>query len=329
MSDFSQTVATVDSWWHGEKANQYMTGLDHLDTEIRDCQTEISGIRNQPSGFNPLKILSNAWARATQIPPIKSRQEDYQNQYDKLENALIKAAVHHADQILDAKSQDDPDIAQDLTAIKDTKASLTETHVTLKGIKTKTKDVLDVIQTAWKEADQASGWETIDMFGSNAAFSVLSHFETSDAVKHLNKVGETLKYYKTFMDTAQEKLSSLQLTPLRAEGITEIAQWDLWMGVLDIDIISFFTSWRNKEKLESAKEKLETLEKNIEPIAHKTDALLSTTSAQIDDLDRQHMAIRDGVVLKAGLPREFHTFYPAITKQEGAKPAPSLDAHIG
>lgn len=325
MSTVTQTISAIESFWSDEKTQKNMGVLNDLVHDLKDIDRQIADIREKKSGLNPLKILGNAWARTTKIPPFESRRKDLQIQHDQIKNGLVKISLQHADQILAAKAHDDPKIAEALDGIKDARAPLEQTQTSLREIKVKTRAMLETIRTAYEEASSASSWETIDMFGSNAGVSLISHFQTSDAAEHLKKVGTELKDYKAFMDKAQGKLSSLQLTPLRVEGIEEIAEWDLWMGVLDIDLVSIFTSWKNKEQLETAMEKLEALKGNIEPFVTKADKLLSNTSHQIDKLDKLHVSLRENITLNAGLPENFYRFFPSSIKPESLKP-PSYHA---
>jgi len=309
MTAYSDAVTASSHWWRTQGKNTH-DKITKTESEVAVLAKSADELYFREAGYNPIKFIKNAWERATVLPGIQEKRSSLQNDIDSNAGELRLTSESQAAQILLARSKEDPDVASVLNDIVARRKPLHETRTTLSEISAKTKQVLDVIKTAWDEADDASSWETIDMFGSNAGITLVSHLETSEAKEHLDLVRETLIGYKDFMQKSSEKLSSLQLTGLRADGIATMAEWDLWMGVFDLDIISFFTSWENQEQLEKAKTKLESLGSAIEPILQKTETALSDNGKAVAGLDAEYLSLRTDVARASGLPDLFYKYLP-------------------
>ena len=321
MNHLSKIRAEIDAWWiaQGKEESQKIEGLD---LKIAGYDSRIDAIRDRKSGLNPLKFLGNTWARATHVPALNEQKSLLEAQRDEVTLNLSVKASEDADRLLSSVAEEDPDVKADFLEAKGQLIPLIEAVEILTDAQTRTENLIAIIQRAQKEASEAQNWEVADMLGNNAGLTVLSHMETSEAKQHLGRVGDALTEYKEFMDQVGSRLSSLQLTPLRSDAIGKVAEWDLWMGVFDVDLISIFTSWKNHKQVSKAKEKLEALETNISSILTQCNVSLSETQEDYDAAVICYLDLRSEVADFAQFPRRFYDFMPRNIEQEAATRSP-------
>ncbi len=322
MDGLSETLLQVNQWWENE-GNTHSASITALASQIDTHTQSIAEINNRSSGLNPLRYLGNAWTRSTQGASLSKEKKKLKRQKETLESTLSIKASNDGDLLLLATAGQDDDIKQRLTAITTSLLPLEEARNVYTSVQAKTNDLLKIIQNAWEQADKAESWETYDMVGNNKGFTLLSHFETSDAKEHLDKVVGALEEYKGFMATIEERLPAIQLTTLRGQAIEDMAELDLWAGLSGIDVISVYTSWKNLEKLGKAKEKLEDLKEKITPISTRAEEFLLETQEDYNCHVSRYVDLRSEVVNSLALPKSIKSFIPRNSETETMTRTPS------
>lgn len=203
-------------------------------------------------------------------------------------HALIAKAVEDADIVLAAEASRDANLKSELSAIQSDMKPLSQIDEILSEISDRTKTMLLDIDKALKEVGDAQTWETLDMFGSNPAFSLLSHGETREAIEHINRVSRNFSDYQEFI---AQKGKDLPAQKTDTQDIENIAEWDLWMGVFDVDVISFFTSWRNHERLEEAKGQLKKLRGSVNEIYSNVQSQLTENDSKRTEIKQRYDAL--------------------------------------
>lgn len=288
----------INTWWENEGLDT-LTSIAALKQQAQAKETQITDINNLRAGYNPISFLKNAWIRATQLQPLKHEKAALEAEQGALHGKLQQRAKQDADMALRSIAETDNAISTQLETIEGKRAPLARGFETIRDVEQRTSRLLSTIDRAWEEVKDAKGMEMWDMIGNNAALSLLSHMETSEAKKHLQKVQTEIASYKTFMADRHSDISHITESGLETEEIAKIAEWDLWLGIADIGILSTFTSWRNYEQLGKAKESLEALQEAIRPFANDSKKMLGNTKSALDAINSEYESFRLATVGQA------------------------------
>lgn len=302
MSTISEQVNQIKNWWQQGEGAIINTEIEACDTRITELKHSISDLSGLKAGYNPLNFLKNAWVKATEIPPLQKEVSEQQSLRGEKVSFLTKTAESHANDILASVLKGDESVVKaQINEVICERNVEGQTKSALSVIKKNTDSVIGVINRAWKECDEAQGYETFDMVASNPLATLVSHSETKEAAQHLEKVSKALQEYKTFMEQARESYKDANVK-IDVEELTNIAEWDLWLGVLDIDVLSFFSSWENHEKLGKAKKQLEEMLETIQPVSDNVKNEIDDLGARVDKLNRQYVGLRAQAISGIGVP---------------------------
>lgn len=272
-----------------------------------DEQNSIEYTKNNP--FSLLKAIFIAVAKGG-IKTLITHKKISQEFNEKRAN-LLACSSSHADSLVLSTANTSPEIREKLDEINTILNPIENTRNTFLEIKEKTQDILNVISNARKEVSEALGGELLDMVASNPLSSLSSHWETEEAVEWLKNVGAKLEDYATFIKEKEIKLSSSQSSEFDIDGIQKIATWDLWTGLLDIDLISVFTSYKNHSQLSDAANILDELKKSIEPTIEKINESLLNIQDEYDQKFAPYASLRDEVLADMNFPQIFYDSIPA------------------
>ncbi|MGN7502700.1 MAG: hypothetical protein ACTHPO_06970 [Alphaproteobacteria bacterium] len=274
-------LKAVYTWWRNEGQ---ALGAERKDLALQRSalQADLDALNDEKAGYNPFKFLKNAWRRATvgsnlqgQINALKDKQTD-------LEASLRNQADAQAVELFYAYLQSSAADAVTVNAYNDNVSAFgvaDKTYTTLEKINSKTNDVLRAVDRAWDECDDAQDYETLDMFASNAFATVISHAETEEAAEYLADAVEAIKDYSEYMEKVKGEPYMVEAN-IDIDDILSTAEWDLWFGVFDLDVLSFFSSWQNHTKLEEAKTQLEDVKAHIEPISESLSTRMKASRAE-------------------------------------------------
>ncbi|MED5423337.1 MAG: hypothetical protein VX740_07845, partial [Pseudomonadota bacterium] len=234
-------LKAVYTWWRNEGQ---ALGAERKDLALQRSalQADLDALNDEKAGYNPFKFLKNAWRRATvgsnlqgQINALKDKQTD-------LEASLRNQADAQAVELFYAYLQSSAADAVTVNAYNDNVSAFgvaDKTYTTLEKINSKTNDVLRAVDRAWDECDDAQDYETLDMFASNAFATVISRAETEEAAEYLADAVEAIKDYSEYMEKVKGEPYMVEAN-IDIDDILSTAEWDLWFGVFDLDVLSFF-----------------------------------------------------------------------------------------
>lgn len=315
MNSLTTAVSEANQWWESEGHN-ISQEIQNLNAEQSDVEQSIRKIENTKTGINPIKFLAKKFNSATQLPKLNSDLLNIIEEKDDLTTYLSESIEIHTGALISRIATTHPETAQKALFASEQQDAAKKELDSLEAIQEKTQDLLDAIAVAWKEADEAHGWENGDMFTSNAGISLISHFETTEAKDHLKIVGKKLEEYKNLMSDMQAQNPNIQLTSKRAEDIGNVAQWDLIAGLLDFNVVSILTSWENRKQLIKAKEKLENISEAIKPVLSQLEANISEAQEKYDCAQKEYLDIRYQALNNIGLPQGLVTHLQQGTTED-------------
>ena len=300
--EINNQVSEIQNWWNNGEGQDIAGQIAALDTDITGHQSDIEDLQGLKAGYNPFKFMKNAWVKATQVPPIEDKIDQANKEKQILNARLEQAANDQAEKLFAGLLLNgDEDLRETLDSNRARKADVKQVSQALSTIKERSDNVIAVINRAWKECDEAQDYETFDMVASGPLATIISDGETREAADHLKKVEKALDEYKDFMEQAKSSYKNANVD-LDIEGLLDIADWDLWMGLFDIDVLSFFSSWENHEKLGKAKTQLEEIKEVITPVSNSVKNELESFACEIDELDASYATLRAESLSALDLP---------------------------
>lgn len=303
----------INAWWAGEGAK--FTQIERGAAEVlKDLGAQKKALDNLKSGLNPWLFLKNAWYKANQRGVIEKEISVQRQTQQDYWDSLTETARANVELICDAYLASDAahaGLKQVMQQNKQEYDNLTARYDLLNEINKKTNDVLKKVKRAWRECDDAQDYETLDMVGSSPLFTILSDGETREAAKYLNAAVEAIKDYSEYMERAKGEPFMVE-AGVDIDGLLSAAEWDLWFGVFDLDVLSFFSSWNNSQKLGEAKKQLSDVQAHIEPIGAEINQRISNTLAARQDVAAKRDDVQAEILAKFDVPENMKFYFEEI-----------------
>ena len=308
MSDLMNTLGIVKTWWNeqGQDALNKRSTFDEAKSRI---DKDIAAIDTQKLGLNPLKSLRLIWTRATALPELKKFQSDLQSDIANIDVELESQAKAQARELIDSYAASNKWVADTLAYVNAAITVKSGERSAIEEIAAHTEKLIKRIKVAEEACENAQGWEVVDMIGNNAFTTIYSHGKTSDASEQLQGLSDALNAYKEFMEIQKQQIHDIEDTIFGRDKIDETAQWDLWMGVLDVSVISIYTSFKNHEQLGKAREQVKALPPRFAHVLERCGEEIAKIDQQIEDLEKQYQRIEQPIIKQLPLPPAFFDYY--------------------
>lgn len=254
MSDIRQ----VQALWEQQSAT--------LEQEKRDLSAARAPLGMQVAEFHASKPdgmwgkLKHAFTKATKIAGVSRKVARLDGQIADKDNALRTEAGEAYRQYGEFA----------LAQMGGDGATLRANYDHMQETKSKLNTALAAVDHAIAESKDASDWEGIDMMSNNFGFSMLSHFETREAVDAMKSASAALTDLNKNL-RAQEKFDKSIPDDLQSDN-----NFDLFIDALS-EFAGIFTSWSNMEKLDNAVDKMRDIRKSLVDIGAEIDTSLRHT----------------------------------------------------
>lgn len=294
-------ISTISTTWQAAEAQ--------FKQQREGWQTARAPLAERVAAFdaetNPtlLRKLTRAFEKVTRIASVKRKigKLDTQMHSDELD---VRSAA-------EANYQTLGEIA---LGMPQTSAADTQRYMTIKDIRAHVQDAAEKVATAIEEAQEASGYELMDMAANNKGISFLSYLETDEAKRAIRAAGDSIALLNTKLHDAQKQDTQI----VKDLGFSNAI--DLFFDMAG-GFAGAFTSYLNMQKLDDAVERMEKIAETLSGIEQETARgmrLMQTTAIRaaqgdVDGMDK--------------LARSIAPYMPEDTADvlHGRKAAPRMD----
>lgn len=273
------TISTLSTTWQAAE--------DQFKEQREGWQTARTPLAERVAAFdaetNPtlLRKLTRAFEKVTRIASVKRKigKLDAQMQNDELN---VRRAA-------EANYQTLGEIA---LGMPQTSAADTQRYMTIKDIRAHAQDAAEKVATAIEQAQEASGYELMDMAANNKGISFLSYLETDEAKSAIRAAGDSIALLNTKLHDAQKQDTQI----VKDLGFSNTI--DLFFDMAG-GFAGAFTSYLNMQKLDDAVERMEKIAETLSGIEQETARgmrLMQTTAIraaqrEVDGVDKLAQSI--------------------------------------
>lgn len=244
------TISTLSTTWQAAE--------DQFKEQREGWQTARTPLAERVAAFdaqtNPtlLRKLTRAFEKVTRIASVKRKigKLDAQMQNDELN---VRSAA-------EANYQTLGEIA---LGMPQTSAADTQRYMTIKDIRAHAQDAAEKVATAIEQAQEASGYELMDMAANNKGISFLSYLETDEAKSAIRAAGDSIALLNTKLHDAQKQDTQI----VKDLGFSNTI--DLFFDMAG-GFAGAFTSYLNMQKLDDAVERMEKIAETLSGIEQET-----------------------------------------------------------
>lgn len=268
------TISTLSTTWQAAE--------DQFKQQREGWQAAREPLAERVAAFdaetNPtlLRKLTRAFEKVTRIASVKRKigKLDAQMQNDELN---VRRAA-------EANYQTLGEIA---LGMPQTSAADTQRYMTIKDIRAHAQDAAEKVATAIEQAQEASGYELMDMAANNKGISFLSYLETDEAKSAIRAAGDSIALLNTKLHDAQKQDTQI----VKDLGFSNTI--DLFFDMAG-GFAGAFTSYLNMQKLDDAVERMEKIAETLSGIEQETARgmrLMQTTAIraaqrEVDGMDK-------------------------------------------
>lgn len=273
------TISTLSTTWQAAE--------DQFKEQREGWQTARTPLAERVAAFdaetNPtlLRKLTRAFEKVTRIASVKRKigKLDAQMHNDELN---VRSAA-------EANYQTLGEIA---LGMPQTSAADTQRYMTIKDIRAHAQDAAEKVATAIEQAQEASGYELMDMAANNKGISFLSYLETDEAKSAIRAAGDSIALLNTKLHDAQKQDTQI----VKDLGFSNTI--DLFFDMAG-GFAGAFTSYLNMQKLDDAVERMEKIAETLSGIEQETARgmrLMQTTAIraaqrEVDGMDKLAQSI--------------------------------------
>ncbi len=294
-------ISTISTTWQAAEAQ--------FKQQREGWQTARAPLAERVAAFdaetNPtlLRKLTRAFEKVTRIASVKRKigKLDTQMHSDELD---VRSAAEATYQTL----------GEIALGMPQTSAADTQRYMTIKDIRAHVQDAAEKVATAIEEAQEASGYELMDMAANNKGISFLSYLETDEAKRAIRAAGDSIALLNTKLHDAQKQDTQI----VKDLGFSNTI--DLFFDMAG-GFAGAFTSYLNMQKLDDALERMEKIAETLSGIEQETARgmrLMQTTAIRAAQGDADGMD---------KLARSIAPYMPEDTADvlHGRKAAPRMD----
>ncbi len=285
----TENQAAADFLSKSDEAKAY---LDATRAKKTLTERQINDYSEMRYGWNPINWVKLSFTKATKLPPLRKEIGKLAEQ----ERATLLTAVINGEAPLHdvfnahAKGIDGELDARYQAALLRRSSAAAAMSSDFAFIEL-TNQTIDVLQSAYDQADSARTMEHFDMFSSNSGISFLSYLETSSAADALKTAKAQMETYQQHIEKYRADRATLTLSDHRIEGLQNSNTLDLVVDMIS-EFAGIFTSWDNAEKLAKAMEKLEPALGQTRDIRAKVEDAANLSALEYLNADREVTALR-------------------------------------